>query len=354
MEVANSQDENSNPLSKVKLSEKMENYKQTMFSKLAEFSDNNLDKCLSQVIFIQAMFKQDLNVLVRLFDFCLDKGQLKLAADILFNDILKNFNLNQFNEFDTHLNKLCLMIIKNSSSRKSAVTQTMIDQLDNKDQIFYKLYQSLDHNLQELLVLKILEKFKHNFNTYVKLFIESDKKSAPVPPAQQQSELKDFYLNFSRTYQFVYLIKDILVINRKHAPEYGLYLIDTFLNIEKHMHTFLVQNTAQLKLEPSLISIEKRSLNLIRRFCVLDLIQEFSVLIDKLDNRHCYRWIEKCLEFFTKYSIYSTKVAIESNMEEKTDSINIYYSSIKLLHVNKFKKNFFLFFFELGFGNIGK
>lgn len=336
MQLNDNPDENLDP-KPVKTIEKMEKYKETLFLKLTEFADTNLEKCLSQVIFIRAMFKQDPNVLLKLFDFCLDTDQIKMAADILFNDILKTSNLNESNEFEIYLTKFCLTIIKNLSSQKSVVTEFLIDKLDDRYQILFKLYQSLDSNLQQLLVLKILDKYRSNLNKYVKLFIETDKKSTPIQPCQQQIELKDFYMNFAQTYQYLYLIKDILFIYTNYAQEYGLYLIDTFLNIEKHMHTFLVQNTAQLKLDPSLVSMEKRSLNLIRRFCVLDLIPDFSVLIDKLDNRHCYRWIEKCLEFFTKYSVYSTRVSAESNMEnDRTDLVNIYYSSIKLLHVIKF------------------
>ncbi len=47
----------------------------------------------------------------------------------------------------------------------------------------------------------------------------------------------------------------------------------------------------------------KRSHNLFRKLCVIDLIPSFVNLIEnKLDNKTDYRWIEKSLEFYTKFT----------------------------------------------------
>ena len=67
--------------------------------------------------------------------------------------------------------------------------------------------------------------------------------------------------------------------------------------------------------------------------CVIDLIPEFVHLIDKLDNRHCYRWIEKSLEFFSKYVINSLEVTLVKDTDE-SEKLKFNYSNIKLLYVS--------------------
>ncbi|CAF0799427.1 unnamed protein product [Brachionus calyciflorus] len=328
MEVETRHDENTDP-NRAHKNDKIEQHKQSLFKKLVE--QTNLDQCFSQALFIQAMFKQDLAVLIKLFNFYLEKKQIKMAIDLLFNDVFKNFDINQTNEFDPYLNKFSILIIENLNENASFIVKKLVDDIEEKDQIYFELFKNLSQNMQEFLIIKILDKYRFKFNKYLKLFIESEKKSTPIQPSQQQAELKEFYLNFSQTYQSLYIIKDLLTIFKKFAQEYGLYLIDAFLNVEKHIHSYMVQNSVQLKLDAGLISIERRSLNLIRRVCVLDLIRDISSLIDKIDNRHCYRWIEKCLEFFTKYSICSTQVNVDTNMENGTDDVNISYASTKIL-----------------------
>jgi hypothetical protein len=105
------------------------------------------------------------------------------------------------------------------------------------------------------------------------------------------------------------------------------------------MYTYLMTKSQSEpgKIDPKLLSIERRSLNVMRRLCVADLIPEFVYLIDKLDNRHCYRWIEKSLEFYCKYTINAIEIDLNSDqmmdLENGENQFYLTYSSVNLLQV---------------------
>jgi hypothetical protein len=113
------------------------------------------------------------------------------------------------------------------------------------------------------------------------------------------------------------------------VPEHGLVLIDNLLNLEKNMYMCLAQQSSACpQFDAAILSVERRSLNLMRRLCVVEFMPEFLELLEKLDSRLCYRWIEKSLEFFTKYALASTEV-----IAKQDDKFQLDYLNVKLLQV---------------------
>ena len=315
------------------LSEIDKNKENLLFDKLYK-NRENLNKCLANALTIQSMYKKDLKILIRLFEFFLEVNQLDMAYDLCENDLLKNFNLIESNLFDAHFNKFGAQIIQNLSIKSPAqsgqLDQSKLNKTDSNDEFYFKLFLKLSQASQENLVKQLLDKYQSSF-AFLKPFIESastDKK--PAQQAPQTVDVKDFYVNLAKNRETLFMIRDLLLIYRKFIPDYGLYFIDGFLNVEKHLFANLVQKNPTGQVESNFTNIEKRSLNLMRRLCVIDLIPEFVHLIEKPDNRYCYRWIEKCLEFYCKYLINSIEI------NKQSDSlVRFNYITTTLVYVSK-------------------
>ncbi len=286
-----------------------------------------LTKNLSLAITIQTIFSEDPEILERLFCFFINKNQIEMALDLWENSLLKKFNLAATSVFDLHLKKISIQVINHLSVKEASRTDlNLVDKVENMSsgEFYLQLFLKLSPASQEKLVTQILEKFKTGFGFLRTNMPEGGKKDQPA------FDITDFYSKLVEVKETIFLTKSLLSIYRKMIPEYGLFLIDGFLNIEKQLFANLIQQSSNLpgQTDQILSNIEKRSLNLIRRICVVELIPEFIYLIDKLDNRHCYRWIEKSLEFFTKY----TMNAIEARCEKGV--VKLDYLSIRLLNVS--------------------
>lgn len=196
------------------------------------------------------------------------------------------------------------------------------------DEFYLQLFLKLSQPAQEKLVTELLNKYRNGFAFLRVNMLDTSKKDPKKP---QNIDISEFYSTLVEVKETIFLTKDLLGIYQRMIPEYGLFLIDGFLNIEKQLFANLIQNSSNLpgKTDEILSNIEKRSLNLIRRICVVDLIPDFLYLIEKLDNRHCYRWIEKSLEFFTKYTLN----AIVAKQGTKS-MVKIDYLNIRLLNVS--------------------
>jgi hypothetical protein len=296
-------------------------------------SRNDVKKSLATAITIQSIYKNDLKILIKLFDFFVETNQLDSAFDLCEKELFKNFNLNETNLLDFHLNKFGNQIIGNFK-KKSSNNLTVNSA---QDEFYFKLFLKFGQQSQEVLVKKLLDKYHSQF-LFLKTFVENSTKQSQMVGQQsaQTIDIKQFYLNLAENCGNFFIMRDLLLIYPKFIPEYGLFFIDGFLNVEKHLlQTFanLVQKNISTQLSSNLINIEKRSLNLMRRICIIDLIPEFVHLIDKLDNRHCYRWIEKSLEFFSKYVINTLEVTlVREETDDLSERLKFNYSSIKLLY----------------------
>ena len=310
-------------------------------------SRNDPKKSLATAITIQSLYRKDLKIIIKLFEFFLETKQLDSAFDLCENDLFKNFDLNETSLFDSHLNKFGNQIIKNlkSSSLNVKDTKIMSRKFEEKDEMYFKLFLKFNQQSQEVIVKKLLDKYHSRFS-FLKTFVENSTKQSTGQQSNQTIDIKQFYFNLAGNCETFFIMRDLLIIYPKFIIDYGLFFIDGFLNVEKHLlQTFanLVQKNFSTQLSSNLINIEKRSLNLMRRMCVIDLIPEFVHLIDKLDNRHCYRWIEKSLEFFSKYVINSLEVTLVKDTDD-SEKLKFNYSNIKLLFVS-FKFGYFFCMF---------
>ena len=302
----------------------------TLFENLQK-SRNDIKKSLAIAITIQSLYRKDLKILIQLFEFFIETNQLDVAFDLCENDLFKTFDLNETNLFDVHFNNFVTQIIH--KLRPSNRLPKQID--DGSEAIYYKLFLKFNQQSQENLIKKLLDNCHSKFS-FLKTFVENTTKQSLGQQSTQIIDVKQFYLNLADNCEYFFIIRDLLLIYPKFILDYGLFFIDGFLNVEKHLlQTFanLVQKNISTQLSSNLINIEKRSLNLMRRMCVIDLIPEFVHLIDKLDNRHCYRWIEKSLEFFSKYVINSLEVTLVKESDD-SEKLKFNYSSIKLLYVS--------------------
>lgn len=298
-------------------------YKVKMFQKLKETS-GNVNKCLTMAMTIQAMYRTDLKTLIELFDFYKEMNQVDMASDLCQNDIFKNFNLQENDSFDDHLKIFAIQIIQNMSTKTN--TKSELIQTTN---FYLNLFLKFGLASQETLIKLILDKYRSNFG-FLKLneTVSADKK---VVQTSQPVDIPDFYMKLSTRLDILFIMKELLVVYPKLIADYGIFLIDGFLNMEKHIVANLVQSIANK--DSTFIGIERRSLNLMRKLCVVDFIPDFVHLIEKLDNRHCYRWIEKSLEFFSKYTIHSIDVSYTQSMDDRVKQVKINYSTVKLLYV---------------------
>jgi len=288
-------------------------------------SESALTKDLTLAITIQTMFSKDLEVLERLFRFFIQKKQVEMAVDLWENDLLKKFNLVTTTDFDEHLKQIATQIIYHLSVKP--VSEQHTDKAESNGEFYLQLFLKLSQASQEKLVTQILDKYRDGL-AFLRVNMPDGGKKEP-PAVAKTVDISEFYSRLVEVKETIFLTKSLLAIYRKMIPEYGLFLIDGFLNIEKQLFANLIQNSGNLpgQTDQILSNIEKRSLNLIRRICVVELIPEFIYLIDKLDNRHCYRWIEKALEFFTKYTLNAIQARCEKNV------VKMDYLSIRLLNV---------------------
>lgn len=318
MEVISSEDQNV-------ASSKSKDFKYKLLERLNE-PETSLTKSLTLAITIQTMFSKDLEVLELLFKFYLEKNQLEMSIDLWENELLKKVNLNETHYFDQHLNNIAAQIVFHLDKNKRS--QNNLAQLDSKDEFYMKLFLKLNQQSQEKFIILLLDKHKAKFS-----FLKIDQQPAdPKKQPQQQVlsiDIKDLYFKLVEIKESIYLTRDLLGIYKKFIPDYGLFLIDGLLNCEKSLYINFVQMSTNTS-EP-MINIERRSLNIMRRLCVVELIPHFINIIDKLDNRHCYRWIEKSLEFFTKYTLSSIKVS----KNKLDDTLCLTYSAVKLLNENE-------------------
>jgi hypothetical protein len=345
------EEDNQNSESVVKkepaLRPKSNDFKYKLLERL-ENSDTSLTQNLTLAITIQTMFNKDPEVLERLFRFFIDQKQMEMALDLWENDIIKRFNLSAVAEFDVHLKRIVTQIIFHlsvkalSEREKKQLTKLEIDPID---EFYLELFLKLSQPSQEKLVTQLLDKYRNGFSFLKISSTEAVNVKKEQPTLQQSIDIREFYSKLIEVKDTIFTTRSLLTIYKKFIPDYGLFLIDGFLNIEKQLFANLIQNSSQT--EQILSNIEKRSLNVIRRICVVDLIPEFIYLIDKLDNRHCYRWIEKSLEFFTKYTLNS----IEAKMETSINGggrrfVKIGYENVRLLNVTYFAifKRFFFNF----------
>jgi len=238
-------------------------------------SESALTKDLTLAITIQTMFSKDLEVLERLFRFFIQKVIYHLSV--------------------------------------KPVSERHTDKAESNGEFYLQLFLKLSQASQEKLVTQILDKYRDGL-AFLRVNMPDGGKKEP-PAVAKTVDISEFYSRLVEVKETIFLTKSLLAIYRKMIPEYGLFLIDGFLNIEKQLFANLIQNSGNLpgQTDQILSNIEKRSLNLIRRICVVELIPEFIYLIDKLDNRHCYRWIEKALEFFTKYTLNAIQARCEKN-----------------------------------------
>ncbi len=204
--------------------------KRQLFEKLAKFRSENSNKSLTLAMTIQTMFKENLSVLIELFEFYLEMNELNMADDLCENDIFKNFNLNQTSLFDSHLNNFSEQIIYNLSvkslANRSALNQTP---KPSSDEIYFKLFLKFSSTNQDKLVQILLERYKSIFSFFkVYAEINFDKKQ-PVGSGSateaispfQNIDFKEFYIKLAKNKQSLFEFRDLLLIYRKFIPEYG-------------------------------------------------------------------------------------------------------------------------------------
>jgi hypothetical protein len=298
-------------------------------------SRNDVKKSLATAITIQSLYRNELKILIQLFEFFLETKQLDAAFDLCENDLFKNFDLNETSLFDVHLNKLGNQIIHNLKVPPNKEPRTVGRTFEAQDEFYFKIFQKFNQQMQETIVKKLLDKYHSRFS-FLKTFVENSTKQSLGQQSNQPIDIKQFYSNLAENCETFFIMRDLLIIYPKFISQYGIFFIDSFLNVEKHLlQTFanLVQKNFSTQLSSNLINIEKRSLNLMRRMCVIDLIPEFVHLIDKLDNKNCYRWIEKSLEFFSKYVINSLEITLVKDIDD-SEKLKFNYSNIKLLYVS--------------------
>lgn len=295
-----------------------------LVDKLVEISHDS-NKFASMAFTINAMNKDNVEVLVSLFELYKRNNKVNMAVELLENDLLRRFDLNdEKSVFDSHLDKLASLIIKSNASTSKHSTTPSISQTNDDDSQFYsKVFGALSESSQAKLIGLLIEKFKSKLS-----FL----RVADPPKPEANLCIAEFHFKLASTIQNLFLMKDLLIANSKFINEYGIYLVDSILNMEKQLFANLSAST--IKLDPSVYSIERRSLNVLRRLCVIDLIPDFIYIIDKLDNRHCYRWIEKSLEFYCKFASNAVQVNATKRVDGSIESVNFSYTNQSLVHVN--------------------
>lgn len=292
---------------------------QLLYDKLIQMDPGAKYKIQSLAITIQSISSDDFYMLVQLFEFYIQRDMYEMALDLFENVLLKSEKHDLFSNsspFEHHLNLFVVDIVKNLSNKPLHRSyDEILKQSVIKSGIYFKIFIKSSQTNQEKFIGKILEKLMGEMS-FLKV-------------SGQTLDIYQFYESLSRHKFTLFKLRDLLIVySSKFISDYGLNLIDMFINAEKTLTVSLSQlGPATPQFDPEIISVERKSLNILRRIFLVDLVVEFLHLFEKLDNRHCYRWIEKSLEFFTKYVWYSGRF-----VETGGDSL-IEYSEVKLLHV---------------------
>jgi hypothetical protein len=275
---------------------------EALFKSLHTLNDaKQHEACRSTALTIESLFKDHLPPLVKLFEFYRENELLDMALNLFSNIVVKNFDLARPTEFDEHLFNLARSITPSN----------------RPDRFLSDLFARLSPTQQEKVISTVLNRLKSGALAFLKSF--ATETAASKPSLLTRAEIIEFYSNLAANLDSVRLVKELLVAQPKFIHDHGIYMIDAFLNAEKHV--FAAAGS---------LEVERRSLNVMRRLCVCEFIPCFVRLcVDKLDNRHCYRWIEKSLEFFTKYTI----AAIRVRVREDDKSVGFYYETVNLLNV---------------------
>lgn len=315
----------------------IDQYQEDLFKSLDANVSVNVNMCYSIALTVETVYRSNLPVLTRLFEFYKQHDQIDMARRLCENILMRNFDFNHdaSGAFDVHLNSFGYNLVRHMAGKMGLKLALKYHDVNFTVSDFYwKLFAKFADPQQDKFLVKLMEKYKTYFS-FLKAYSESgalDKKSQT--PAQAPCvDVREIYVNLAKYKGYLLLMRDLMLVYQRFIIDYGLFFIDAFLNMEKHLLANLVQNCANnnsaLNVDVSVTSAEKRSLNLMRRICVNEFILEFVYLIDKLDNRHCYRWIEKSLEFFTKYAIAATQVKNSSD-----DTVEFIYSRVSLLNVS--------------------
>lgn len=277
----------------------------------------------SVALTMEALFKDNLATLTRLFEFYKSNKRSDMAYQLCANQLLKNFDLTKPNLFDDDLFRFARSIV--DAAKKEEKT-------NEEDNFYSDVFDQLSPQLQQKLLQTILDRLKSGQFGFLRNFsnpTSDETKPGGARPGLTATEMNEFYDSLGKNKDYLILMRDLLVRRPSFIEDQGLFMIDAFLNLEKH---------AFLPASSSGDSTERRSLNVMRRVCVVELIPRFVSLIEKLDNRHCYRWIEKSLEFYTKYTI----AAIRVNKQENNNNIPFTYLPISLINVKVNNPNIFI------------
>jgi hypothetical protein len=296
-----------------------------IFDKLESANNElNLNKKLSLALTAEMMFEKDLEILIRIFEFYKTNKQYQMAQN-LFNNLIQNFTFIDTNFFDSQLESFALTIIlynnrlqNEKPNENDASIIACFNKLIQKDdyEFYLNLYQSQTLRTQEKIIVQLLDKYRALFQF-----------SKPSAENEAQS-LNDFYKNLATNELKFNLLKYLIKFYSKYLPIYGLKLVDYLLNAEKQCFPSTSSTISELN------ENKKRSLNLFRKLCVIDLIPSFVNLIEnKLDNKTYYRWIEKSLEFYTKFTCNSIFV---KNVDFNSQTIEFGYKEVKLIQVRSY------------------
>ena len=296
-----------------------------IFEKLESTNNElNLNKKLSLALTAEMMFEKNLEIMIRIFDFYRSNKQYQMAQS-LFSILIQNFTFLDTNHFDSQLESFALTIIlynhrlQNEKKNENDASIACFSQLiPPEDYEFYlNLYQSQTLRTQEKLIVQLLDKYRGLFQF-------------SKQPAENETQLVDYYKNLASNELKFNLLKYLLKFYSKYLPVYGLKLIDCLFNAEKQCFPSTTQLVGELN------ENGKRSLNLFRKLCVIDLIPSFVNLIEnKLDNKTYYRWIEKSLEFYTKFTSNSIFV---KNVDFNSKTIEFGYKEVKLTQVRRLNR----------------
>lgn len=300
-----------------------------LFEKLDKYKQD-ATKFLAMAITMQTIHKKDLATLVKLFEYYLKLNRIEMAADLFENELLKNFDLLKSVEFEHHFEQFSRQIIKNLSIK--SINEPSGELNNTNEYKYFNVFLKLTSVGQEKLFKQLLDKHSSEFQ-FLKSFLDTVEKSKP--PVQLSLDINEFYLKLANNREQLFLVRDLLLMNKKLIPDYGIFLIDGLMNAEKILFTSLIQKANTNGIQADILNIEKRSLNIIRRLCVIELIPEFVCLLEKLDNRHCYRWIEKSLEFHCKLLINSIQAKCSNDSSKPYPKcIHFEYQPLQLLSVS--------------------
>lgn len=354
-----------------------ENLKLEYLFKKLESNELNLNKKLSFALTIEIEYEDKIEILIKLFNFYKQNKQLQHAHN-LFENLIKKFSFLEINSFDNELEALLITIIvynlkqqqqqkisisparisttllkKEFSNNPSVVNNTINYLFKHINNDMYDFYLNLFQNKPETLIINLLDKYRTYFQ-FLKINLINEVNSMTTTAAASNGNtansisilyqlIKNLYKNLINNEFKLVLYKYLIKFYSKYIPGYGIQLIDFLLNAEKQIitsHNTLASLMTSASSSPQLVhssssssslAIDKRSLTLFRKLCVIDLIPEFINFIDnKLDNKIYYRWIEKSLEFYFKYVLNAIYLL---NVDYKNKFVLYGYKKVKLIQV---------------------